>query len=267
MVLQINRAAIITKIKNTLAKDAARYIAKSLHEKKIKVFSLEPLDVNNIYQVEPAELMNTDLDLVFGTTLRAFRMVRKSTPVFSLNIGGTRGILAEANTKPIEQQLHDIFNENYFYDKRLRIQAHVDGKMIGAALNDVVITRTNLTKTPIFTINVFDYPVSQKMDGVIISTPTGSTGHALSLGGPIVHENMNCVMILPIAPVNKTPALILELEDIVISSTDSSKIIIDGQQVFDSRSKNNITISKYPYDGVFLRIGKRGVRQIEKLGF
>jgi NAD+ kinase len=105
------------------------------------------------------------------------------------------------------------------------------------------------------------------MDGVIISTPTGSTGHALSLGGPIVHENMNCVMILPIAPVNKTPALILELEDIVISSTDDSKIIIDGQQVFDSSSKSNITISKYPYDGVFLRIGKRGVRQIEKLGF
>ncbi len=99
--LQISRAAIITKIKNTLAKDAARYIAKSLDEKKIKVFSLEPLDVNNTYQVEPAELMNTDLDLVFaiggdGTTLRAFRMIRKSTPVFSLNIGGTRGILAEA---------------------------------------------------------------------------------------------------------------------------------------------------------------------------
>ena len=82
--LQINRVAIITKIKNTLANDAARNIAKSLDEKKIKVFSLEPLDVNNTYQVEPAELMNTDLDLVFaiggdGTTLRAFRMIRKST--------------------------------------------------------------------------------------------------------------------------------------------------------------------------------------------
>ena len=56
------------------------------------------------------------------------------------------------------------------------------------------------------------------MDGVIL-TPTGSTGHALSLGGPIVHENMNCVMILPIAPVNKTPALIVEIKDITINST------------------------------------------------
>jgi len=271
-VLQINKAAIITKIKNTLARDAARYIAKFLDEKKIKIFSVEPLDVNNIHLVEPAELMNIDLDLVFaiggdGTTLRAFRTITKSTPVFSLNIGGTRGILAEANTKPIEEQLQDIFNGNYFYDKRLRLQAHIDGKMIGAALNDVVITRTNLTKTPTITINVYDYPVSQKMDGVIISTPTGSTGHALSLGGPIVHENMNCVMILPIAPVNKTPALILELKDIVISSSDSSKIIMDGQQVYDSRSKNYIAISKYPYDGIFLRIGKRGIRQLEKLGF
>jgi NAD+ kinase len=272
IVLQINKAAIITKIKNSLANDAARHIAKFLAEKKIQVFSVEPLGVNNIHQVEPVELVNTDLDLVFaiggdGTTLRAFRAIRTSTPVFSLNIGGTRGILAEANTTPIEQQLHDIFNGNYFYDKRLRLQAQIDGKMIGAALNDIVITRTNLTKTPTITINVFDYPVSQKMDGVIISTPTGSTGHALSLGGPIIHENMNCVMILPIAPVNKTPALILELKDIVITSTDNSKIIIDGQQVFDSRSKNNITISRYPFDGVFLRIGKRGIRQLEKLGF
>ena len=131
-------------------------------------------------------------------TLRAFRIISKSTPVFSLNIGGTRGILAEANTKPIEQQLQDIFNGKYFYDKRLRLQASIDGKMVGAALNDIVITRTNLTKTPVVTIKVLDYPISQKMDGVIISTPTGSTGHALSLGGPIVHENMKCVMILPI---------------------------------------------------------------------
>jgi NAD+ kinase len=147
------------------------------------------------------------------------------------------------------------------------LQAKIDGKMVGAALNDIVITRTNLTKTPIVTIKVLDYPISQKMDGVVISTPTGSTGHALSLGGPIVHENMNCVMILPIAPVNKTPALIVDMNDISISSTDSSKIIIDGQQVFDSKWKSNIVISKYPYDGVFLRIGKRGVRQLEKLGF
>ena len=305
MALQINNAAIITKIKNELARDAARFIANFLNKKQIKLFSIESLDIENVQFVDPAELVNIDLDLVFaiggdGTTLRAFRMIKQSTPVFSLNIGGTRGILAEANTKPIEQQLLDIFSGNYFYDKRLRLQANIDGKVIGPALNDIVITRTNLTKTPTITINVFDYPVSQKMDGVIISTPTGSTGHALSLGGPIVHENMNCAMILPIAPVNKTPALIvelkdfdisssvrastiqkmkaviyekygppdvLELKDIVISSSDSSKIIIDGQQVYDATSENHITISKYPFDGVFLRIGKRGIRQLEKLGF
>lgn len=272
MAPQINKVAIITKIKNELARDAARFIANFLEKKEIKIFSVESLDIENVQCVDPTQLVNTDLDLVFaiggdGTTLRAFRMIKQNTPVFSLNIGGTRGILAEANTKPIEQQLLDIFNGNYFYDKRLRLQANIDGTVIGPALNDIVITRTNLTKTPTFTINVFDYPVSQKMDGVIISTPTGSTGHALSLGGPIVHENMTCAMILPVAPVNKTPALIVELRDFTISSTDNSKIIIDGQEVYDATLENQITISKYPFDGVFLRIGKRGIRQLEKLGF
>ena len=272
MTLQINQVAIITKIKNVLARDAARYIAKFLVEKKITVFSIEQLDVNHVHAIDPPELENTNLDLVFaiggdGTTLRSFRMIMKSTPVFSLNIGGTRGILAEANAKPIDQQLQDIFNGHYFYDKRLRLQAQIDGKMIGAALNDIVITRTNLTKTPTITISLLDYPISQKMDGVIVSTPTGSTGHALSLGGPIIHENMTCVMILPIAPVNKTPALIVDQTDIAIRSTDSSKVILDGQQVFDSTSESKIIVSKYPHDGTFLRIGKRGIRQLEKLGF
>jgi hypothetical protein len=59
----------------------------------------------------------------------------------------------------------------------------------------------------------------------------------------------------------------VELKDFTISSTDYSKIIIDGQQVYDSTPENHITISKYPFDGVFLRIGKRGIRQLEKLGF
>ena len=74
MALQINNAAIITKIKNELARDAARFIANFLEKKQIKVFSIESLDIENVQFVDPAELVNIDLDLVFaiggdGTTL------------------------------------------------------------------------------------------------------------------------------------------------------------------------------------------------------
>jgi len=93
---QINKVAIITKIKNELARDAARFIANFLEKKEIKIFSVESLDIENVQCVDPTQLVNTDLDLVFaiggdGTTLRAFRMIKQNTPVFSLNIGGTRG--------------------------------------------------------------------------------------------------------------------------------------------------------------------------------
>lgn len=82
MALQINNAAIITKIKNELARDAARFIANFLDKKQIKVFSIESLDIENVQFVDPAELVNIDLDLVFaiggdGTTLRAFRMIKQ----------------------------------------------------------------------------------------------------------------------------------------------------------------------------------------------
>jgi hypothetical protein len=66
LVVQINKAAIITKIRNELAKDAAQFIAKFLDEKKIKVFSIEPLDVDNVQFVDPTELVNIDLDVVFA---------------------------------------------------------------------------------------------------------------------------------------------------------------------------------------------------------
>ncbi|MDW0122479.1 MAG: hypothetical protein QOK81_07765, partial [Nitrososphaeraceae archaeon] len=60
MVVQINKAAIITKIRNELAKDAAQFIAKFLDEKKIKIFSIEPLEVDNVHFVDPTELVNID---------------------------------------------------------------------------------------------------------------------------------------------------------------------------------------------------------------
>ena len=153
-----------------------------MDKKQIKVFSIESLNIENVPFVDPAEMSILILICIChcgdGTTL-GHQNDKTEYSCFQFKLGGTRGILAEANTKPIDQQLLDIFSGKYFYDKRLRLQANIDGKVIGPALNDIVITRTNLTKTPTITINVFDYPVSQKMDGVIISTPTGSTGHAL----------------------------------------------------------------------------------------
>jgi NAD+ kinase len=105
------------------------------------------------------------------------------------------------------------------------------------------------------------------MDGIITTTPTGSTGHSLSLGGPIIHEQVNCLMILPVAPVRRMPCMIINPQEISVTSSHDSKVVIDGQEIYDAKADSRIVISRYPHGGMFLRLRKRGITQIAKLGF
>ena len=105
------------------------------------------------------------------------------------------------------------------------------------------------------------------MDGVIISTPSGSTGHSYSLGGPILHESLDVLIITPVAPVNKLPSLVVPDEKIEILSSHDSTIIMDAQVIKPARNDDIITIRKYKKHAVFVRIKKRGLRQMSKLGF
>ncbi|MDP9197459.1 MAG: NAD(+)/NADH kinase [Thermoproteota archaeon] len=255
-----------------MAIEAGKKIAEFFRTRNVQVFSVNNIDYPDVIIIPRQKIGDLDLDLVFavggdGTTLRTFRMVPNITPVFSINIGGTRGILAEVGHSDIRTQLEAILKDEYFLDSRIRLQAEIEGNTLGPALNDVVITRTNLTRTPLIRISLLNEQVSQRMDGIIISTPTGSTGHSLSLDGPIIHEQVNCLLIHPVAPVNKMPCLIVEPQEISITSSHDSKVVIDGQDVFDVKAESCITISRYQFDGTFVRLNKRGIQQVAKLGF
>jgi NAD kinase len=63
------------------------------------------------------------------------------------------------------------------------------------------------------------------------------------------------------------PCLIVEPQDISITSSNDSKVVIDGQEVFDVKAESPITISRYPFDGMFVRLNKRGIQQVARLGF
>lgn len=271
--LNISKVGIITKLNNQDAMEAARKIADFFRAKHVEVFSINNIDHPEVNAMSPEKIVNMNLDLVFsvggdGTTLRTFRMLPNSTPVFSVNIGGTRGILAEiAGDFDINEKLQNIVRGDCFLDARIRIAAQVGDKILGPALNDIVITRSGLTRTPIFKICLLDECLSVRMDGIIAATPTGSTGHSLSLGGPIVHEQVDCLMILPVAPVKRMPCFIVNPQVISITSTHDSNLVIDGQDVYEIKADSSILISRYRFDAIFVRLRKRGITQIAKLGF
>lgn len=272
MAPSIRNAAIITKNDNSEAEAAASKVAKLLSKNKVKTYAVLPLKIDGATPVSEEELKDAKVDLVFaiggdGTTLRAFRAMPAKVPLFSINSGGHRGILSEVGADSIDEAVHVILGGKYFYDSRIRIRASVNGKAFPPALNDILITRVSLTRTPLVSIKLMGDEIKQRMDGIVVSTPTGSTGHSFSIGGPVLHEGMSCLILSPIASVNRMPQLVIPVEDIVVQSSHESHVIVDGQETFRVDADKPIKISRFSDDATFLRLQKKGMRQLSKLGF
>jgi NAD+ kinase len=272
MLDKIRTVAILNKINSVEAETAAKKIAQLLQDSKVSTMVVEPLQIRGCTSVKADQLRNHKFDLAIsiggdGTTLRAFRVIPPDTPLMSMNIGGHRGILSEVDAPLFETALKSLLAGKCFIESRIRIQASVEGVSFPSALNDILITRMNLTRTPVLTIKLMGDEIRHRMDGLVISTPTGSTGHSFSIGGPVLHEGMNCLILSPIAPVNRLPQLVIPVEEILVTSNHDCQIVIDGQEAFHVLAGKSIKISRYAHDARFLRLKKKGMRQLAKLGF
>lgn len=272
MAAMIQNVALVTKINSRAAEQVANKIAKILIENNVNVYCLVPLKCENGSIISPDDMSKINLDLIIaiggdGTTLRAFRIASNDTPLFSMNAGGNRGILSEVDINSVDEAIEAIFSGNYYIDVRTRIQGCIADKVLPPALNDIFITRVNLTRTPLLSLKLMGDELRQRMDGLVVSTPTGSTGHCFSMGGPVLHEGMNCLILSPIASLNRMPQLVIPVEQIEIMSTHDAFLVIDGQETFEVAAGTLIRVWKYPVDARFLRIRKKGMRQLVKLGF
>jgi len=271
--LKINTVAIISKFGSKESEKGARKIAQKFLAKKSKVFTISPVTVKGAKKVSAIQdLKKVKLDLVVtlggdGTTLRAFRHLENETPVLTINVGGNRGILSEITLDEIDIAIKQILAGKIFLEKRTRVIASIGKKQFPPALNEIYINRKNLTKTAEFEIRGQNDTVTQKMDGVIVSTPSGSTGHSFSLGGPILHESLDVLIITPVAPVFRLESIVVPDEKIQIICSHDCDVVMDAQVVKSIGYEEPITIKKYKKHAVFVRLKKRGLRQMSKLGF
>jgi len=271
--LKLKKVAIVSKVGSKESEAAAINVAKKFLAIKSKVFTIAPISVVGATKIESLEeLKKENLDLVVtlggdGTTLRVFRNLQNDTPILTINVGGNRGILSEITIEEIDEAIKQILKGKFFLDKRTRVVASCGGKEFPPALNEIFINRANLTKTAEIEIKFQNDTVKQKMDGVIIATPSGSTGHSFSLGGPILHESLDVLIITPVAPVYRLESIVVPDEKIEIISSHDCNIVMDAQVVKSAGYEEPITIKKYKKPAVFVRLKKRGLRQMSKLGF
>lgn len=147
-------------------------------------------------------------------------MVEKDIPLFGINLG-TLGFLAEVDRQSLYPSLDRLLEDDYEIEERMMLQGTVirNGAIVGrdVALNDIVISREGPVRVVRF-INFVnqEYLNSYNADGIIISTPTGSTGYSLSAGGPIVSPSASMILMTPLAPHTlNTRSIILPSSDVI----------------------------------------------------
>lgn len=198
--------------------------------------------------------MKNDINLAIviggdGTFLKASRFYAPfNTPILGFNVGRL-GYLAQARPDEIDEVIEKLKNNDFSFEERLMLKAKDK-----TALNDVVIKGLNCARSSTMELFINDKKLcSYVADGLIISTPTGSTAYSLSAGGPVVSPNIDCFLIIPICPhtLNMRPIIIPKHEKITIKNNNEKlNVSFDGQ--VDVIVEKEITIEKNDHNAKLL---------------
>jgi NAD+ kinase len=208
----------------------------------------------------PRAAISREADLVIvlggdGTLLSVARTAPPDTPLLGVNVG-LLGFLAGLSQKELIARLDDVLAGRFREDRRGALDVAVPrGPHHGhyRALNDAVLNREALARISTFAIVLDGRTVAEfRADGVIVSTPTGSTAYNLSAGGPIVHPSVDAFVLTPIAPHTLTNRpLVLPATAIVtlrprLESQAEAVLTFDGQYGLEFASGDAVDITRAP---------------------
>lgn len=193
-----------------------------------------------------------------GTLLQASRdLLDTGLPLLGINLG-TLGYLAEIDCQNIQMALDKLIAGDYSLEERMMIGGTVSYRdrilMTDIALNDIVITRRGRLRVVDFHIFVDDvFLCSYRADGIIVSTPTGSTGYSLSAGGPIVAPDASLILLTALAPhtLASRPVILpdhvavtVEVAESSVPAEDGAAVVFDGDTSISLDYGSRIRIMK-----------------------
>ncbi|MBI3939408.1 MAG: NAD(+)/NADH kinase [Acidobacteria bacterium] len=190
-----------------------------------------------------------------GTILAVARTLKDSgTPILAVNLGSL-GFLTEIKLDELYPALTRVIENKLFVDTRCMIDGTVKrkGKIVErhTALNDVVINKGALARIIQFeAFNNRQFIGSFLADGLIISTPTGSTAYSLAAGGPVVYPDLECLILTPICPHTLTHRpLVISLNTavrVILRQGEEVMLTVDGQVGFPLELGDELTVSRSP---------------------
>jgi NAD+ kinase len=266
-------------VTSTLFKPAAHPLALEL------VTDLQALGVNVITDL-PGTLdlraAGSGAQLVIavggdGTLLNtARRLVGTRLPVVGVNLGKL-GFLADHSALDVRHYLAGGSTDGWRLSPRMMLQLVLEDSPARPlyGLNDVILSQGVMTR--LISVDMYvdgAHATQYRADGVVVSTPTGSTAYSLSLGGPILSQGLQALVITPIAPHSLTDRPIVlaghnELLFQVTTETDEMALVVDGQERLNLSKGDRFRISRAPTDFLLVTSGRRSYFDVlrHKLGW
>jgi NAD+ kinase len=207
-----------------------------------------------------------------GTLLNVSRHgKRKEVPILGVNLGGL-GFLTETSVEELSTTLAKVLKGDYVISRRIMLDVTVkregEGIFSITLLNDAVITKDALAR--IIDIETYvndEYLTTFKADGLIFSTPTGSTGYSLAAGGPLIYPSLPNMVVTPICPHTLTNRPIILPENVEVRARLKSKdekviLTLDGQVGFPLEYDDEVTIKKSSHAVNLIKSSSRGYFEI-----
>jgi NAD+ kinase len=205
-----------------------------------------------------------------GTMLAAARAIGPhGIPILGVNLGSL-GFLTEVRLEDLEKSLDKVKKGEFFIEKRMVLESKVEGKegMNLWGLNDIVIDKGNFAR--VIEMDLYDqeeFVCSYSADGLIISTPTGSTAYSMAAGGPIINPKNNAIIATPICPRSLAlrPMIFSENENLRIKVESFQRefmVTADGQVALSLPSGSSLIIHKANHSANLIRLGGRSFYNI-----
>lgn len=240
----MKKIGLMLKRSKPEAVDVARELIAWLEQRGLQALLPEAdAKAHGLGEGYPLEEVFSQCDLMVvlggdGTLLAASRLLRgRQVPVLGVNLG-SMGFLTEIRTEELYDALTLVLAGQMRIVERVRLQVEVHSKeqvFPYSVLNDVVVTKSAISR--IFDLRITvggNYMNTTRADGLIVSTPTGSTAYNLAVGGPIVHPATKCLIISPISPhmLTNRPIVVPVNMKVELELADDAEVFVtcDGQE-------------------------------------
>ena len=223
---------------------------------------IEDINLNIEYSTLAKDVFDFDCDMAVilggdGTLLRAQAKMKPEIPIFGINMG-TVGFLTEIEAKDTFIELNNILKGDYYKEKRTRLVVSHENHNF-SAMNEVVVMTDKPAKMLHFQIQVDGEIIEEvRADGLIISTPSGSTAYSMSAGGPIVDPKVGGFIIIPICPykLGARPFVVSDNSEITVKLLKKGKsavFVMDGQINEEAKYEEEIKFKKADKNAYFIR--------------